>query len=194
MDRLPYDGVVLAGGQSRRMGHPKETLPFPGQDGSLLTHAETVLKTALAGTIWVSRPYGTPAAPDILVDESPDAGPLEGIRRGLERTPHPYLAVLAVDLPGIPPQLYAMLQQHTGRHIDVVYPGTPHRIQPLAALWHHDTLQLLTDVCAGPRRVRIIDVLAQLRTVMVPVPGSWLVNVNTPAEWERFLADSAAPS
>ncbi|MEY4179577.1 MAG: Molybdenum cofactor guanylyltransferase [Planctomycetota bacterium] len=78
-------GIVLCGGQSRRMGRPKAWLPF---------QAETMLQRVVRQVseavqpVWVVAAVGQvlPELPDtvrVVRDQREQAGPLEGLRAGL---------------------------------------------------------------------------------------------------------------
>lgn len=75
-------GAVLAGGESRRMGAPKEALPL--SDGRpMLLHVLDALRDASGGAavVGVCRGLSLDGLPDIVhvPDESPGEGPLAGL-------------------------------------------------------------------------------------------------------------------
>lgn len=102
--RMNFTAVILAGGQSRRMGHDKAFLPFEGRP--LIEHSVRVVRDAGAGEVLISGRAGQDfSALDypVLHDRTPDGGPLGGIERGLEAANHELVLVLAVDLPHMTP-------------------------------------------------------------------------------------------
>lgn len=187
--RLAIDGAVLAGGQSRRMGEPKEALLLP-DDTTLLAHARNVLRAAVSGTVWVSRAYGqSPAHPWDIADASPDRGPLSGLATVLNVAQSPVVAILAVDLPCVPPELFSQLYQRFESHPEalIVYPRSLRDHQPLAALWRTDALSILKEALTGTRVPRLFDVVQRLRPQVVDVDHpEWLTNVNTPEDWNKM--------
>nr|WP_275107273.1 molybdenum cofactor guanylyltransferase [Sulfobacillus harzensis] len=179
----------MAGGMSRRMQQPKEKLCLPNNT-TLLENAARVLEKTVAGTVWVSRPYGAETAnPCHVPDRVPQKGPLAGLREGLARTEKEALAVLAVDLPKVPPELFRQLWRAWQEHpdADLVYPVAQSVAQPLAAIWHRRALPVIAQALALNRVPRLMEVVARLSSHTVAVDPDWLVNVNTPKDLNDFL-------
>lgn len=193
--KIPCDGLVLAGGQSTRMGYPKETIPIAG-DTTLLDRAVATLKRAVAGSVYVSRPFGQPAANSWeLADARAGEGPLAGIGLGLTRCQFPFLAVLAVDLPAVPPDLFHLLYDAALPGDAGIFPFAGHRQQPLAGLWSVTLAGKIAEALTAGHR-RVMDVLAgeAVRWVDIARP-EWLINLNTPTDVEQFrLRTARAPS
>ncbi len=189
---LPADGVVLAGGQSRRMGQPKHALTTPS-GGDLLASAWHVLTAVCEGPVWVSRRDSTPSPqyPEV-VDRFPGLGPLAGIEAALSQCRQEWLCVLAVDLPFVPTRLFVSLYEASQRqqHTAVVYPTIPGgRHQPLAALWHVGAHSVLKDFLASGQAPRVQSVMERLPSVAVAInEPDWLLNVNTPDDWAAAQA------
>ena len=79
-------GVVLAGGQSSRMGTPKASLEWHGS--TLLRRTASIVARATGGPVVVVRAHGQELPPlprGILVADDPQGGkgPLQGIATGL---------------------------------------------------------------------------------------------------------------
>ena len=188
---IPADGVVLAGGRSSRMGRPKSALA--AEDGATLEQrAERVLASVCQGPVWISRPHGSAApSPYHVVDESPDIGPLEGLRVGLSHSTHDLLAVLAVDLPAVVPALYEDLYRAWCENpgTDVVFAkSATGESQPLAALWH---VRMLTVVDAALRSEtrRVLTVAESAQTQAITVDPAILVNINPPSDWQQWSGE-----
>ncbi|MCY0879464.1 MAG: molybdenum cofactor guanylyltransferase [Firmicutes bacterium] len=186
---LSLDGVVLAGGASRRMGQPKADLLWaPGL--TLLDHATAVLRRATRGTIWISREAGAPRlSAAILPDRYPNRGPLAGIETVFHHAASDLVLVLAVDLPLVPAEWYltAYSTWQAEPALDVVYAVSEFgRPQPLVALWHRRTQPLLDARLQSPKPPRVMEVLASLRRKSLPLGEDALTNVNTPEEWQRL--------
>ena len=187
---LHGDGVVLAGGASRRMGQPKEELRLPTGE-TLLVHAQKTLSETVDGIIWIARAYGHyPHDPTDLPDAVPHKGPLAGIQNALTHSQKSYLAVLAVDLPNVSVSLIRAMV-HTMANDDtlnVVYAASARDRQPLVSIWHKSALPYLKEALAAPVVPSVQSILDRLscQTVMAAEPSA-LVNVNTPEEWHRFL-------
>ena len=82
---MQFGGVIVCGGESKRMGTPKPWLPFGGQ--TLLAHVVQTLRVAVEPVAVVAAADQTlPPLPDAVIlayDRAPGRGPLEGIAVGL---------------------------------------------------------------------------------------------------------------
>src|SRR5262245_40439806 len=78
-------GVVLCGGESRRMGRPKAWLPFGGE--RMLPRVVRVLTEVVSPVVVVAAPDQEvpplPASVHVVRDEERGRGPLEGLAAGL---------------------------------------------------------------------------------------------------------------
>lgn len=103
-------GVVLAGGEGRRMGRDKALLVADG--GPLWVRQARVLRDAGAErVILIRRRDQAPIGPaDCRLDVFSRSGPLAGLHAALGIGGHPWVAVLAVDMPGIEPSWFAWLR------------------------------------------------------------------------------------
>jgi molybdopterin-guanine dinucleotide biosynthesis protein A len=130
-------GLILAGGQSTRMGRDKAALRLA--DGrTLLQRQVEVLRAAGAVTVQVSvRPGGKINLGEgvrIIVDSTVDAGPLAGIAAGLRTAPAGLVVVLAVDMPAITAEHLSRLVEMATPACGVV-PVVAGQIEPLAAVY-----------------------------------------------------------
>src|SRR5579871_90786 len=108
--------VVLAGGASRRMGREKALLTLP--DGRIALQAVVEAARAVADIVLLavrSRADGDRLVatlpsppPDLLIDQTPGAGPLHALAGALADAPAPLLLALAVDTPLVRPELLRM--------------------------------------------------------------------------------------
>jgi molybdopterin-guanine dinucleotide biosynthesis protein A len=130
-----FSAVILAGGQSSRMGRDKATVELGGQ--TLLARQLALARGVGATEIFISGragfDYGVTAA-RILTDRFPNAGPLAGIERALAEMSASQLLVLAVDMPRLTAELLQKLAQVCGKECGVV-PEIRGRIEPLAAFY-----------------------------------------------------------
>jgi molybdopterin-guanine dinucleotide biosynthesis protein A len=132
---MNFSAVILAGGQSRRMGRDKAWLPVKGQP-LLLRQIDLVRQLAPMEVFISGRPDTdyTPLKYPVLHDCFADAGPLAGIERALTAASAPLLLVVAVDLPCMTASL---LQQLGANCLDGagVIPRVNGRVEPLAAFY-----------------------------------------------------------
>src|SRR5690349_12623666 len=84
-DMATVGGIVLCGGQSKRMGRPKAWLPFAGE--LMLPRVVRLLGEAVSPVVVVAAPDQDvpPLPPEVAVvrDEEKGRGPLQGLAAGL---------------------------------------------------------------------------------------------------------------
>jgi molybdopterin-guanine dinucleotide biosynthesis protein A len=142
---MTFTAVILAGGKSSRMGRDKAFLQFQGKP--LIEHALQVVRDAGAGEVLISgRPeqdFSALSCP-VLLDVTPDCGPLGGIEQALSAASHPLVLVLAVDLPQMTPAFLQCLYGEIGDTVERVpttgsalgaVPVLSGRPEPLAAFY-----------------------------------------------------------
>lgn len=130
----PMDGVVLAGGRSRRLGRDKVLLTIDGQ--RLVDRAVATLQ-ACCGAVVVAS--GARHIPGLQVPQIPDvrtdAGPMAAILSGMEVHEGRLLAVLAADhVRPSAPLLMLLAGRWDGSSVAVVA-EVAGRLQPLHAVW-----------------------------------------------------------
>lgn len=192
-----WHGVILGGGASRRFGRDKVLEVIGGRrllDAALASLADAdgcsvVLGTrertaSLAGLL----PEGVEAFPD----DAPGRGPMGGLATALARRPDDWSAVLAVDLPLVPPAWWPWLAaQHVPGRAAVVARDSRGRWEPLAALYHGSLAAALTAAVETGERGRLgfqrwLEALHADRLV-TPVDAAAmgaqvLLNVNRPED------------
>lgn len=124
-------GLVLAGGQSRRMGVDKATLLIDGRrlvDRAVFTLAEVCDEVLVAS--------GTRTVEGLAVEQVHDdgSGPLAGIVAGLRRCTTALLAVLAVDMPAASAEAFRTLAAQWDGEAAVA-PTVGGVVQPLHAVY-----------------------------------------------------------
>ena len=196
--------LILTGGRSVRMGRPKESLPFRGE--TMLARTVATLSRCTDAVVVAARVDQTlPALPPGVArvdDEQPGDGPLAAIRgglrfllgrNGLERTDAAF--VTGNDMPFLTSTVVEFLRDRLG-DARLAIPRVGGVLQPLCAVWRLDTVDaidaLLRDGVRTPRRVA--DTVAahvvgedELRAVDPELRA--FANVNSPADYERALAD-----
>ena len=196
-------GVLLAGGEGRRLGAraPKALVPCGGP--TLFARALATV-SALCDPVVVVAPAGMelPVEAALRLADPPDAaGPLAALAVGLGSRAFEEALVFAVDFPLVTPALLAALRARRG-DAAAVLPAPGGIPQPLAAWYTPRALDPLAAALASGERsvVRAVLALAPALVddgVLATLPGgldAWL-NVNTPAalaEAERRLASASA--
>lgn len=147
-DLHDMDAIVLAGGQSVRMGVPKARLPFG--DSTLL---ETVIGTLrpLFRTVYVvGRDHEplTDLAVTALTDDRDDRGPLVGLARGLSESDAPWCFLVGCDMPFLSPQVIGRMAGLLDG-CDVLAADVEGRLQPLHAFYSTACLPKAMELLGG---------------------------------------------
>lgn len=128
----PFEGVVLCGGRSRRMGRDKALLPLDGvamarRVADALVAAGAVEVTAVGGDVDGLRRVGL----DAVADREPGEGPFPATVDALERARHPLVLVVSCDLVAPSPpamaQVVAELLRHPDAQVAVPLDGGHHQ-------------------------------------------------------------------
>jgi molybdopterin-guanine dinucleotide biosynthesis protein A len=185
--------VILAGGLSRRMGRDKASLP--AGDGTLIEHLARRLAPVVDETI-VAGGSVRPDLPDVRLvpDRTEGLGPLAGIYAGLTAARHPYVWVVAVDLPDVQPAIVTLLGAMSAGY-DAVVPRIGGEPQGVCAVYDRALASRIDSLlAAGERRVKALLAASNVRYItpeelraVDPELRSFR-NINTPAEYEAWLA------
>ena len=93
-----YTAILLAGGQSRRMGRPKAQLPWQGT--TIAQHLiEVVAPLVSSGLVVGTHDWALPEGWTSCLDAQPGQVPVGGLATALPRLTTPYGLVLSCDLP-----------------------------------------------------------------------------------------------
>lgn len=132
--------VVQAGGQSRRMGQDKALLPFLGQPliERVIQRISPIADQVLVTT---NNPdaYGFLGLP-LFPDVHPGRGALGGLYTALHVATHPYVAVVACDMPFVNPDLLvAQRERLVSGNYDAVIPRLEEGAEPFHAVYRRST-------------------------------------------------------
>lgn len=199
-------GLVLAGGQSRRMGQDKALMRYQGR--TLIDNASLLLQSASCDKVLISR-----NAPGFLNDKIEDAGPLSGVHAVLDALSQPdnhngnpcELLVLPVDMPQMTPELLRILVSRGREAEKACY--VEKRFLPFYLPVTQDTKALLANYLVEQSKRRVVGFLEILNAVSLKEADlkktarkeesdnkkrlanmsnddgvEWL-NVNTPGDW-----------
>ncbi|HAO80839.1 MAG TPA: hypothetical protein DCQ92_18090 [Verrucomicrobia subdivision 3 bacterium] len=193
---MNFSAIILAGGQSRRMGRDKAWLEVAGRP--LVAVAGEKIRRAGIGEIFISGRAGVDySALDcpVLLDERPELGPLSGIERGLAASHSPLLLVFAVDLARMTTaflqQLKAQCDPRTG-----VVPQLAGELEPLAAVYPKRCHEIVRAAILDSRLSARGFAAACQREQAVrywPIPASeseWFTNWNHPADLPADVKNS----
>jgi molybdopterin-guanine dinucleotide biosynthesis protein A len=193
-------GIVLCGGQSKRMGRPKAWLPFGGE--LMLPRVVRLLDEVVAPIVVVAAPDQDvpPLPPEVAIvrDEEKGRGPLQGLAAGLRalqgRADAAYLS--SCDVPFLKPAFVRRLIELLGDNaICVPQVGDYHH--PLAAVYRLEVAAAVEELLRQDR-LRPVFLFEAAATRVVTAPEladvdpefQTLRNLNTPEEYEAALRES----
>jgi molybdopterin-guanine dinucleotide biosynthesis protein A len=184
----PATLLVLAGGRSRRMGHPKALLPVRGR--TLIEWVARRLEPCFEELLVAA---GEPAQlpPGLrgcfVGDLRPGAGPLAGIEAGLSVARYPTLVAVACDMPYVTPALARRLVAAATGH-DAAVPRAGGRAEPACASYRR-TARDPISAALDRGRLRASEALAGIDVKWLEdVDRKLLASLNTPQDYQSFLA------
>jgi molybdopterin-guanine dinucleotide biosynthesis protein A len=156
-----FSAVLLAGGQSTRMGRDKALLPMPGSDFLLWQRQLRILEELQPEEIFWSGP-GRPGLPGhvrMISDAVENAGPLAGISACMDLLQSDLLVALAIDLPRMNAAFLKKLLARCSPPCGVVARHGDF-FEPLAAIYPKG-LQVLAAEHPGQRRYVMQDLIRE---------------------------------
>jgi molybdenum cofactor guanylyltransferase len=189
---MNISAVLLAGGESRRMGKDKATLLFGGK--TLWQIQLELLRKLQPSEIFISArsdPAWRPKEIPFVADIPPSRGPLSGLAASLAQIHNNHLLALAIDMPLMTEKflrcLCAKIEPGHG-----VVPRISNRAEPLAAIYPREaeidfrsalsgadfSLQSLTRHLVETGKLRALSVAEQQKT--------FFLNVNETSDLEAL--------
>ena len=146
---MTLTALLLAGGESRRMGRDKATIEIDGQP--LWKRQLEILRALEPERIFVSVravPRWLPKNAELLLDDPPSRGPLSGLTKALAAVRTTHLVALAVDMPFMTREQLRRLCKlaEAGRG---VVPLIGDRAEPLAAVYPAEASPRFVEALAG---------------------------------------------
>jgi len=180
-------GIVLAGGQGRRMGNVDKGLqPLHGKPmvahviARLAPQVEDVLINANQN-LDAYRAFGHPVVPDAI---GGFAGPLAGLHAGLGAAKHALALTVPCDSPFLPEDLAARLGAALGGN-DLAVAKTGDQAHPVFSLVRRAVLPHLADFLAkGGRKIDAWYATLKVVEVGFDDEADAFRNINTRAELE----------
>jgi molybdopterin-guanine dinucleotide biosynthesis protein A len=148
---MNLSALILAGGESRRMGRDKAWLEQEGTP--LISRAIATVREAGVEEVFISGREGVDYSAlhlPVLHDLEHGFGPLGGIERGLRATTTPLLLVLAVDLAQMTPAFLKLLADRCDDLTGAV-PKLHGHLEPLAAIYPRRCHAIAADFIAQSR-------------------------------------------
>lgn len=194
-------GIVLAGGQSSRMGSSKALLSLEGKPviqwviDALSAVCQEVIIAANDKETY--RSFGCRVVEDLF----PGGGPLAGIHAGLSTSASRYNFFAACDMPLLQREIVRYMFSQAEGHDAVIPVSGPH-VEPLHAIYSKSCLTAVEELLTAKRK----KVTAFLPQVKVNYLQEEVLNrhgrafysffnINTPQDWltaRRYLRDLEA--
>jgi molybdopterin-guanine dinucleotide biosynthesis protein A len=184
-------GIVLSGGENRRMGADKAFLKIDGIP--MVEHILRALKGIFDKIIIVTNAPQLYTAYDVTVvtDASDKRGPLTGIYSGLLNTADEYNFVVACDMPFLNTGLISYMMGLAAGY-DIVLPRIGGLLEPLHAVYHRGLLPLIENrIHQDARQIQGIFGESRVRYVTEEEIDRYdrerrsFINLNTPLEYKE---------
>jgi molybdopterin-guanine dinucleotide biosynthesis protein A len=190
---MKVSGIVLAGGQSSRMGQDKTLLSIKAE--TLIERTVNELRRVADEIIIASNQKSkynlaeTIEVPDMY----PGMGPLGGIHAGLLAAKYQYAFIVAGDMPLFTADLAKYLISRNTMY-DIVVPEVNNSLEPLCAVYSKDCLKPIEQSLSANIR-KIISFYPKVRVLKIPEEElqslgkseDIFYNLNTPADYYDLL-------
>jgi len=179
--------IILAGGQSKRLGQNKAHLLINGD--TLLEHIYKQLQPCFAQVIIStdkdsSHNFSTAR---LVSDEISGLGPLQGIASALKASEYEINFVTACDIPQIDMSLVNKMMRYADDYDAVLPMSVPGKPEPLFAIYKKIILPDIERSLSSGKR-RIIEPLDKCKVKYLDLEGDHqLVNINTMDDYIEFL-------
>ncbi|MFC4075676.1 molybdenum cofactor guanylyltransferase [Salinithrix halophila] len=186
--------ILLAGGESRRMGRNKAYLPLAGEPmaARILHRLKGVGKPLLAAGC---RPFPSIPGIPVVQDHWPGCGPLAGIHAGLVYGNSELNLVVACDMPFVSRELAGFLLEKAEKipGADALVPRAEGRIHPLFAVYRRRTFPFLEEILQENTDRSVTRFLERTDTIEVGEeewhhladPRLALLNMNRPGDYDQ---------
>lgn len=197
-----YPALILSGGRSRRMGQDKALLPL-GKETVLQRVEKAFSQLSPYRVLVIGHDATEPKGCNfqaIIRDQNPDAGPLEGLRVGLDfLSEYPLVFVGTCDAPLVVPQVYRAMASKLDSAVDAVVPKIHGQVYPLTAVYRTGVKSFITSM-VQQQQLRVKDLLNAIKTcdfsadefTALDPTYQTLRNINTQGEYRELLKELQA--
>lgn len=191
-DQVPFSVAILAGGQSNRMGQDKALLKLAGKPvlQYVIDAVASLTDDMFLGTNAPQRyeQFNVPMVSDMM----PGKASLGGIYTAIARARHPWVFIVACDMPLLNPQIITFLAGHRNQ-ADVVAPRIQKQPETLHSFYHKRCLLHIKPYLEA-NRLKVIGFFNDVAVTYIEkvalqsvVPSlDFLTNVNTPQEFAQI--------
>jgi len=187
-------GLVLAGGQSRRMGQDKALLRRNGKSqlANLVEMLEPLVERVFVSTRSDQQEESERRQFAQIIDRYADIGPVAGVLSAMDDYPNVDWLVVACDLPNIDEQtLRFLIENRAAGQPFTAYRSSHDQLpEPLCAIYHIGSDAIIREfVDAGLTCPRKMLIRSNTKLLAQPDPRS-LDNVNTPEDLRASVLES----
>ncbi|NLP44917.1 MAG: molybdenum cofactor guanylyltransferase [Peptococcaceae bacterium] len=198
-EKLAITGILLVGGESRRMGRNKAFLELDGQ--TLLERNLAVLSGICSEVLISSREVGPYSGYgfEVIEDTVKGKGPLAGLCSTLNKARFECAFVAACDLPFLNEQAIRFLYDRL-ENFDAIVPESPEKTHPLHAIYRKRILPTL-KANLQQDKLKIDGIIKSFNTCFVRLDDNKLsptekeflqksvLNTNTPEQWAKVVEE-----
>lgn len=196
MKKMMWSGIVLAGGNSNRMGRDKRFLTVHAQPLVVwvIERLRAFVDEVIVATLDPAMLDGIEAR--VVTDVYPGQGVLAGLHAGLAAAHSEWAVVVAGDMPFLNPPLFrAMMRLAEDSEADIIVPQWHSELEPLHALYRPSACAPAAEAALRAGKRRIVAFYPDVRVHIVPQDdiarwdpeGRSFFNVNTPEDWALAL-------
>ena len=160
--------LILAGGDSRRMGRDKASLPLGEQ--TLLQRVLAVVQPLFPDVLLSLRAPRPEIDLPQVCDTQVAAGPLAGLAAGLAQARTGWIFAVATDMPFVQPAVITHLatrRDNASAETQAIVPVVDGHPQPLAAFYAKSCLPVVDELLAGDGKHSLRALLARLDVLYV---------------------------
>jgi molybdopterin-guanine dinucleotide biosynthesis protein A len=186
--KMPATAIILAGGNSTRMGRDKNMLPINEQ--SMIEHIYKQLSSHFSQIIISANDKARYSflGTTIVQDKVTGKGPLMGIASALRASKNDVNFVIACDIPEIDISLVRTMLRHIGDYDSVVPKVGSSHYEPLFAVYSKKALPRI-DKALQSGIYRVVDALNLCNVMYIDLSSRHLTNINTMDDYQKFIKE-----
>ena len=182
---MKLTGVIIAGGQSKRMGEDKLFIRFQGD--TLLNRAIALLKNITDEIIISTNRTDLELKYRIVADKVADIGPLGGIYTALLEAKTQKILIIPVDMPLLNMQIIAHLLKNFDNDALINVYRTQNHTQMLVGLYDKKLLPLIKKQIENNQyKLRSLLQLSAINIIDGSTFEELFVNTNTPEQLKKI--------
>ncbi len=190
---LKLQGVILAGGESRRFGSPKA---FVEKDGLPFFHYSILaLEPFVSSILLVTNPKLEDLFKQegenitLVIDHKKYAGqgPLAGIYTAMETVEASWYVVIPIDVPFMEPQVIQELIKYIDLEVDAIVPTISGKVEPLISIYNYSMKEAIKNQLDKGKRA-VHQLLKTSKVKYVPMDNEkYFVNINDRVEFQKWI-------